>query len=578
MGLITSSTIEAFSTHTIALYLRVSTQEQKTDGYGLEAQEQHLRTYVSQHFPQGRILVYADTHSGAKMKDRPQLQRLILHIREKKVQSVVVWKIDRLSRSLKHLTAIMEFFCAQNIQFTSVQENMNFSGIMGQFVFNLFGSIAELERGIIKSRTMSGIEASARSGNYTGNWAPYGYRKIKNANGKGSILEINKAQEEWVKQIFRWSAYENMSVRKIVERLNKLQVPYDAESAQQHDRKKNSETYKKRLWTRHIIEHMFCNTIYIGEHVAIKSDEQGRPLPAEQRVVTKTPQIIDPVLWKMAQEKKGDRKKFKGNPLCMLPQKIVDMTTPQQRIFCGVKRTNGGFSYRRKRFEHNNISYAPFELPSNKLDHYVWEQVKAAVIRPHAFVNQYLAHRSENKSLLKQSKAELVAEIHTIENEEIPRIHEGFESRVYDAPTTKKRLEEKQVLLDQKKQNLRMVESDLSIERDLDTATLEAFSHMVKDRIENFTDKEKQTLCGLVVKRVELSRNADHYREKKKISGKLILEFSPLSQQYEITRCRSHKTLKHGSKSEFDHDMELFGGGGDAGMKRGCQFVIDFSL
>lgn len=512
------------------------------------------------------------------MKTRPQLQRLMGDIKTKKINTVVVWKIDRLSRSLKDLTFIMEFFCSQDIQFTSVQENMNFSGIMGQFVFNLLGSIAELERGIIKSRTMSGIEASARSGNYTGAWVPYGYRKVKNPSGKGSVLEVNAIQAEWVKKIFRLSAYENMSARKISERLNSLQIPYDAESSNHHSRKKNPNTLKKRRWTERILEKMFRNTIYMGEYVAIQSDEQGRPLPSEQRVITPTPAIIDPVLWKMAQEKKTARKKFMGAGLCMLPKKVVDMTTPHQRIFCGVKRSKGGFSYRRKRCEHKNISYPPFELPAYKVDRYVWEEVKRAVLRPNTFVKRYLANRDETKSLLEQRQRELLSEVHSIESDEIPRIHEGFEARVYDAPTTKKRLEQKQALLDQKKKALKQLEQELTYENSIDSATLESFSIALKDRIESFTEKEKQTLCSLVVKRVELSRNVDHYREKKQVSGKLVLEFSPLNHDDQILGCRTHGSLKQGSNVVFEPDKNQVGGECDTGMNRAYEFVIDFTL
>src|SRR5690606_22218685 len=141
----------------VAIYIRVSTAEQKMDGYSMEAQEEKLWDYVEKN---GGLIskkewIYKDAHTGSDL-NRPEFQRLMKDVRDGKYDAVLIWKIDRLSRSLKHLLTIFEDLVKVKVSLISLQENIDFSGPIGALIFQIFGAIAQFERELIKGRTQFG--------------------------------------------------------------------------------------------------------------------------------------------------------------------------------------------------------------------------------------------------------------------------------------------------------------------------------------------------------------------------------------------------------------------------------------
>ena len=132
-------------------YARVSTNEQN-----LDLQRDALRKAgVS------AKNLYTDTITGTK-SERPGLEQALSHLREG--DTLVVWRLDRLGRSLKHLIETVTVLKQQNIAFQSITEHINTSTATGQLVFHLFGALAEFERNLIKERTMAGLEAARARG------------------------------------------------------------------------------------------------------------------------------------------------------------------------------------------------------------------------------------------------------------------------------------------------------------------------------------------------------------------------------------------------------------------------------
>ncbi|NQT62619.1 MAG: recombinase family protein [Candidatus Marinimicrobia bacterium] len=128
-------------------YARVSTQDQN-----LDLQNDALKSA-------GCDKIYTDKMSGAKT-DRPGLEEILGFIR--KGDTLVVWKLDRLGRSLKHLIQVMQLLDERGIYFKSVQESLDTSTPGGKLIFHVFGALAEFERDIIRERTLAGL-ASARA-------------------------------------------------------------------------------------------------------------------------------------------------------------------------------------------------------------------------------------------------------------------------------------------------------------------------------------------------------------------------------------------------------------------------------
>jgi DNA invertase Pin-like site-specific DNA recombinase len=130
-------------------YARVSTQDQSLD----------LQTDALKEA--GCKKVFTDTISG-KNASRPQLDKLKEHCR--KGDTVVVWRLDRLGRSLKDLIEIINFFDSQGIAFKSLHENIDTSTSSGKLIFHIFGALAEFERNLIVDRTKAGLEAARKRG------------------------------------------------------------------------------------------------------------------------------------------------------------------------------------------------------------------------------------------------------------------------------------------------------------------------------------------------------------------------------------------------------------------------------
>src|SRR5712692_7366324 len=109
--------------------------------------------------------IYQDTASGATT-DRPGLTQALEHLRPG--DTLVVWRLDRLGRTLKQLIELINDFNARGIGFKSLQENIDTTTSGGKLVFHIFGALAEFERGIIKERTQAGLQAARARGRLGG--------------------------------------------------------------------------------------------------------------------------------------------------------------------------------------------------------------------------------------------------------------------------------------------------------------------------------------------------------------------------------------------------------------------------
>lgn len=139
-----------------ALYLRVSTGEQRTD-----AQEKALRDYVSRRGWKLQM-IYRDQGKSGATSNRPALNELLKDCRRGSVDVVVVWKFDRFARSLKQLMSGLEMCRALGIDFVSVTESVDTSLPAGELVFQMIGAVAQFERSLIGERVRSGL-ANARA-------------------------------------------------------------------------------------------------------------------------------------------------------------------------------------------------------------------------------------------------------------------------------------------------------------------------------------------------------------------------------------------------------------------------------
>jgi len=134
-------------------YARVSTTEQDTQ------LQIHALTAA------GCDRIYQEKLSGAKL-DRPELQQCLKSLREG--DTLIVWKLDRLGRSLGHLMGVVSELETRKIGFKSLTENIDTTSPTGKLIFHIFGSLAEFERGLIRERVKAGIQAARNRGVHCG--------------------------------------------------------------------------------------------------------------------------------------------------------------------------------------------------------------------------------------------------------------------------------------------------------------------------------------------------------------------------------------------------------------------------
>ena len=181
----------------IALYPRVSTQEQATEGYSIEEQIDRLKKYCEA-MGWNEYRIYTDAGYSGANTDRPALQEMIRDIKDGKIKRVVVYKLDRLSRSQKDtLELIEDVFLANDCEFESVSERFDTSSPYGRAMIGILAVFAQLEREQIKERMSMGREGRAKKGKWRGGSnVPIGYDFIE------GNLEPNEFEKMQIVEIF----------------------------------------------------------------------------------------------------------------------------------------------------------------------------------------------------------------------------------------------------------------------------------------------------------------------------------------------------------------------------------------
>jgi site-specific DNA recombinase len=155
-----------------AIYTRKSSEEGLDQNFNsLDAQRESAEMYIASQRHEGWVCSpdrYDDGGFTGGNMDRPALARLLADIAARKIQAVVVYKVDRLSRSLLDFAKMMETFDKYHVAFVSVTQQFNTGTSMGRLVLNVLLSFAQFEREIISERTRDKIAATRRKGKWTG--------------------------------------------------------------------------------------------------------------------------------------------------------------------------------------------------------------------------------------------------------------------------------------------------------------------------------------------------------------------------------------------------------------------------
>jgi len=231
-----------------AIYTRKSTEEGlEQDFNSLDAQREACEAFIKSQMHEGWVLIkkeYNDGgYSGGTM-NRPAFQELLSDIEGNKIDIVVVYKVDRLTRSLMDFSKIIDVFDKHGTSFVSITQQFNTTTSMGRLTLNILLSFAQFEREVTGERIRDKIAASKKKGMWMGGCTPLGYEKV------GTTLAINETDAKKVKIIFD-KYLELKSVPKLKDWLEKENIKT----------KKGREFFKGQLY------HMLSNKVYIGKIV-----------------------------------------------------------------------------------------------------------------------------------------------------------------------------------------------------------------------------------------------------------------------------------------------------------------------
>ena len=171
-------------------YIRVSTDEQAREGVSLDNQREKIAAYCT--FNDMALLdTITDEGISAKNLNREGMQTLISHVKQGKIDAVIVYKLDRLSRSVKDTIGLIELFEKHKVAFHSIVDHLDTKTATGRFFLHIMSSLAQMERELIGERTRDALSHKIIKGERVGH-VPYGY--TLDQDGK-TLLENPRQQE-----------------------------------------------------------------------------------------------------------------------------------------------------------------------------------------------------------------------------------------------------------------------------------------------------------------------------------------------------------------------------------------------
>lgn len=268
-----------------AVYMRVSTEDQAREGFSIPAQREKLLAYVhSQGWEVAAI--YADEGISAKDTNRPALKRLLRDIREGNIDVVLVYRLDRLTRSVLDLYGLLQEFEKYDVRFKSCTEVYDTTTAIGRLFITLVAALAQWERENLAERVKLGMEQMARERKRPGGPPPFGYELL------AGELTVQPAEAAGVREMF--ARYEKgESPRQIAEWANREGL-----------RGKNGAR-----WSASAVLRLLKNPVYHGALRWNYTDSLQRQNAPEEWIIEEAthPAIIDKACFARVQKKMAAR-------------------------------------------------------------------------------------------------------------------------------------------------------------------------------------------------------------------------------------------------------------------------------
>ena len=282
-----------------AIYTRVSTESGLDQDFNsLDAQYDAAQAYIRSQAHAGWTLVrtrYDDGGFSGGSTDRPALQQLLDDIRAHRINVIVVYKVDRLTRSLADFAKLVELFDAHGVSFVAVTQQFNTTSSMGRLTLNVLLSFAQFEREVTGERIRDKIAASKRKGMWMGGYPPLGY------DVRDRHLVINDAEAAQVIDVYQLYL-ELGSVRLLKRELDRRGVVSKVRVSRRGVRSGG------RSFSRGALYELLANPIYLGE-----IRHKGERYPGQHEP------ILDREMWERVQQRLRDGTRRGGQPSVKAP-------------------------------------------------------------------------------------------------------------------------------------------------------------------------------------------------------------------------------------------------------------------
>ena len=280
----------------VAVYARVSTEEQANEGTSLDHQREQLKAYCeSQEWQIAET--YVDAGFTGKDGQRPELKHLLSDAKLGLFQKIVIYKLDRLARNLRLLLELEEIFKTNQVCLCSMREQCDTSTNIGRMIFQVLGMVSEWERDTIIERTKSGRLQRYKAGCWAGGKPLYGY----SYNPNTKKLVINEAEVAVVRRIYNeYNAGKSMA--RIADMLNEERIP---------SRYSTSKGWRMSAIRDILINPAYKGTQYVNHHLHSSKLSDEKPPGA---IEIKIPRIVTDDLWYGAQEHRRNNRHMQTMP------------------------------------------------------------------------------------------------------------------------------------------------------------------------------------------------------------------------------------------------------------------------
>lgn len=458
----------------VAIYTRVSTDEQAKEGFSIGAQKERLRSFCASQPDWNIEKEYVEEGWSAKNIHRPQMQQMLKDLNKNKFDIVLVYRLDRLTRSVLDLYELLKVFDENNVSFKSATEVYDTSTAMGRLFITLVAALAQWERENLAERVKFGMEQMLEEGKRAGSKSNFGYRFDKDFN-----CEIIDEEATAVRLMYQMYL-DGYGFRAIADKMDELGV----------------KPIRSKSWNFNTIKAILINEIYIGNYQWSDYTKQNNHPP-----------IVSVIDFKKVQKKLKDKR-----PNDFRRGKYV-FTGLLKCGHCEEYPMNG---YHEKRVDklYYRCMNCLRQTPEDKIMEPVMDELEKLITSKEYFLSRFKDQPTQTETDFLEVKEELdkIAKqksklLDLYMDEDINMDKAEFKRKLHD--------------LEEQEQELQMSIEDMNIEQES--------PEMKYERIKNFTDikytfpkfemEEQKMILQSIFEKLVI------YKEKKKGRGRILPTF-----------------------------------------------------